>query len=114
MKRFTIDVEDDFEATADEIMDMLASAQIGLVHDVTEQTGLPDPEDGVFDRSPDEDKEPTQWLNYYHHLDCPVQPGIEWTDQWDCQCNDRCPACNAEMTPYKSEEIKDRSSPKGE
>jgi hypothetical protein len=46
-----------------------------------------------------------QYLNYYQHEDCPEQPGVAWTDQWSCMCNDRCPACNAEITPFRSEEI---------
>jgi hypothetical protein len=53
---------------------------------------------------PDEDN--TNWfLNHYCHDDCPVEPGIEWDDEWDCMCNDRCPACNAEIEPYESEDI---------
>jgi hypothetical protein len=34
MKRITIDVADDFEATADELMDLFVSAQIGQVFGV--------------------------------------------------------------------------------
>lgn len=46
-----------------------------------------------------------EWNNFYRHTDCTVKPGIEWDDVWSCQCNDRCPACNAEIEPYKSEEV---------
>lgn len=46
-----------------------------------------------------------QFLNRYRHFNCPVQPDIEWVDQWSCACNDRCPACNAEIEPYASEEL---------
>lgn len=44
------------------------------------------------------------FLNYYRHVDCPVQPGIKWHDVWRCMCNDRCPACGAEIEPYESED----------
>lgn len=39
------------------------------------------------------------FLNFYR---CPC--GAEWQDEWDCTCNDRCPTCNAEIEPYKSED----------
>lgn len=45
------------------------------------------------------------YLNHYRHEDCPVQPGVEWDDEWDCMCNDHCPACDAEIEPYESEEL---------
>lgn len=37
------------------------------------------------------------YLNQYRHC------GIEWEDTWSCACNDRCPVCNKEIEPYKSE-----------
>lgn len=49
-------------------------------------------------------KAETGYINYYRHTDCPVKPGVEWWDQWSCACNDRCPECNAEIEPWKSEE----------
>lgn len=45
-----------------------------------------------------------QFLNHYRHDDCPVDPGVEWEDRWSCACNDRCPACNAEIEPYQSDD----------
>jgi len=33
-----------------------------------------------------------------HYFHC----GTEWTDDWDCMCNDRCPVCNGEIEPYYS------------
>ena len=45
------------------------------------------------------------YVNYYCHEDCPVQPGVKWEDTHDSMCNDRCPACNAEIEPYDSEEL---------
>jgi hypothetical protein len=40
------------------------------------------------------------WTNHYC---CPC--GEQWEDQWDCQCNDRCPACNKEIEPFSSIEV---------
>lgn len=37
--------------------------------------------------------------NFYR---CPC--GEEWEDSSDCSCNDRCPVCNKEIEPYKTEE----------
>jgi len=51
----------------------------------------------------DEDEEETLWLNHYKCSHC----GTEWSDEWSCQCNDRCPKCGAETEPYQSEEISD-------
>ena len=31
------------------------------------------------------------------HL-CP-RCGWEWTDEWSCVCNDRCPTCHLESSP---------------
>lgn len=33
--------------------------------------------------------------NVYYCADCKVG----WADDWCCQCNDRCPACDAEIEP---------------
>lgn len=41
------------------------------------------------------------YRNYYK---CP-NDGEEWEDEWDSMCNDHCPKCEAEIEPYKSEEI---------
>lgn len=37
--------------------------------------------------------------NFYKHCE------KEWDDEWDSMCNDKCPKCNAEIEPYRSEEI---------
>lgn len=29
----------------------------------------------------------------YRHDDCPIKPGVEWDDIWDCPCNGQCPEC---------------------
>jgi hypothetical protein len=42
------------------------------------------------------------YLNYYVHC------RTEWTDEWDCMCNDECPACQTkDIEPYQSQEIND-------
>lgn len=41
---------------------------------------------------------------YRNHYRCP-DDGTEWTDEWDCMCNDKCPTCNAEIEPYRSEDL---------
>ena len=42
-------------------------------------------------------------LNYY---ECP-QCGTTWEDEWDCACNDTCPACGTrEIEPHHWEELK--------
>lgn len=47
----------------------------------------------------------TWFRNYYRHEDCNVQPGIEWNDCADSMCNDRCPACRAEIEPEDSADL---------
>ncbi|UTS82846.1 hypothetical protein [Phaeobacter piscinae] len=53
----------------------------------------------------DSEGEPIVWENNYK-CDC----GEEWSDEWSCQCNDRCPSCNAEIEPHTSNWI----GPEGE
>jgi O-acetyl-ADP-ribose deacetylase (regulator of RNase III) len=49
----------------------------------------------------DIEDERIKFHNYYHCLDCDT----EWEDDWSCTCNDKCPDCNKEIEPYKSEDI---------
>lgn len=47
---------------------------------------------------------PGNWMlalyqNHYAHCD------QQWTDQWSCMCNDRCPVCNAEIEPFCSDDL---------
>jgi hypothetical protein len=46
-------------------------------------------------------KDTTAW--FVNHYRCPC--GCEWSDEWDCMCNDRCPDCDAEVEPFDSEEV---------
>lgn len=41
----------------------------------------------------------TGYINYYVHC------GKEWTDEWDCMCNDDCLTCHGEIEPYMSERL---------
>jgi len=45
------------------------------------------------------------WFNKYYRCPC----GQLWQDEWDCLCNDRCPACNTECEPYDHAEIDEGS-----
>lgn len=47
------------------------------------------------------DLENKKYRNFYKCSEC----GKEWQDEWDSTCNDRCPDCDAEIEPYKSEDI---------
>ncbi len=43
-----------------------------------------------------------RFLNYYVHC------RTEWSDEWDCMCNDQCPECHTkDIEPYQSQEIND-------
>lgn len=53
------------------------------------------------DDSEDDSEDVQYWRNYYK---CPCC-GETWQDEWDAQCNDRCPGCRAEIEPYTSEPI---------
>jgi hypothetical protein len=45
---------------------------------------------------------------FYRHDDCPVTPGIEWEDEWECACDGECPACGAgDIVAVDWEEIPD-------
>ena len=40
-----------------------------------------------------------KFVNYYR---CPFD-GTEWTNVWDCCCNDMCPRCEQkDIEPYES------------
>ena len=40
-----------------------------------------------------------EWFeNFYQCSEC----GTNWTDEWSCKCDDRCPRCDAEMEPLDS------------
>jgi hypothetical protein len=48
-----------------------------------------------------EGRSPLKFRNYY---ECP-HDGTRWLDDWTCACNDRCPACDAEIEPYFRDDI---------
>lgn len=41
------------------------------------------------------------YVNYYR---C-SREGTQWANAWSSMCNDKCPNCNAEIEPYRSDEI---------
>jgi hypothetical protein len=43
----------------------------------------------------------TRYLNDYRCPDCL----LDWQDEWDCACHDRCPGCHKEIVPLHSEDI---------
>lgn len=44
---------------------------------------------------------PCVWRNLYC-CDCPDGPRSEWESDWSCQCDDECPECGADCSPYES------------
>ncbi len=42
-------------------------------------------------------------MMYRNFYQCPC--GCTWEDEWDCQCDDRCPECNTSCSPSESEEL---------
>lgn len=35
---------------------------------------------------------------------------IEWDDEADCECDDKCPECHAELTPLRSDYLGDEDA----
>jgi len=54
--------------------------------------------------------EAEEQIRFLNHYKCP-DDGTEWSDEWSCACNDRCPTCNKEIEPYESKEIDAPSEP---
>jgi hypothetical protein len=44
------------------------------------------------------------WTSYVNYYLCP-RDGTEWADAWSAACNGKCPNCNAEIEPHRSDEI---------
>ena len=44
---------------------------------------------------------PQFFKNHYSHPAC----GVEWEDIWTSTCDDKCPKCDAPISPYCSEEL---------
>lgn len=44
-----------------------------------------------------------RFVNHYHCPRCYTR----WSSSDDCTCNDRCPTCNVEIEPYKSEDLEE-------
>jgi hypothetical protein len=39
------------------------------------------------------------YTNYYRCEDC----GVEWIDEWSCACDDECPECGKDFSPFDYE-----------
>jgi hypothetical protein len=63
--------------------------------------------DGTFEAR---DEDQTEEIRFRNHYRCP-DDGTEWSDEWSCTCNDKCPKCNKEIEPYESEDIDAPSEP---
>lgn len=42
------------------------------------------------------------WYRKFYRCD---ECNIEWTDDWSCCCNDKCPQCDGEFEPYECKDI---------
>src|ERR1700731_3479395 len=51
---------------------------------------------------------PMPWFRKHHTCPC----GMDWWDEWDYLCNDRCPTCDAEIKPDEHEAIQGAKSAK--
>lgn len=40
-----------------------------------------------------------KYVNFYRHC------GAEWHDTWSCACDDQCPVCGHDISPYDSVEV---------
>jgi hypothetical protein len=56
------------------------------------------------------DEDQDEEIRFINHYRCP-DDGTEWSDEWSCTCNDKCPTCNKEIEPYESEDIDPPSEP---
>lgn len=52
-------------------------------------------------RSDPEQNEELRTVRNYYKCVC----GHEWTMEWNCACDDKCPKCNTAIQPHKSEDI---------
>lgn len=52
----------------------------------------------IGDMRHDTDGNPCVWTNRYS---CTC--GMNWNDQWSCQCDDTCPGCGKDVSPHTSE-----------
>lgn len=41
------------------------------------------------------------WRNRYRCDEC----NEEWADTWSCQCDDECPSCGNDFSPYQSDDL---------
>ncbi|GAN80420.1 hypothetical protein Aam_046_061 [Acidocella aminolytica 101 = DSM 11237] len=41
---------------------------------------------------------------FLNHYECP-RCDNEWSDEWDCTCDDRCPDCDLSCSPVESDDL---------
>jgi predicted nucleic acid-binding Zn-ribbon protein len=41
---------------------------------------------------------------FFNHFQC-VHCGSEWADEWSCMCDDDCPRCGLNLSPYTSDDL---------
>jgi hypothetical protein len=110
----------DLERVAYEVNEGDASGQVtsAVLEEVTEERMAQlleeqgsDPSFLIMPQDDDDNEEEVQYLNHYRcSHDDPNRSGYgkpveEWSSSWSCMCNDKCPVCNAETEPYKSEDL---------
>jgi hypothetical protein len=88
-------VGDDLDVVWDEIFDNIRKEELMLIEDSTE-ADLSD----YQTKSIKEMLMPKVTNDVVNMYKC--ECGEEWRDVWDCGCNDKCPSCNTEITPYAS------------
>lgn len=60
----------------------------------------------MYANKDDEEVLAAWFRNKYECSEC----GESWEDEWSCMCNDHCPTCNLELTPYDSEDLSEPPS----
>ena len=44
-----------------------------------------------------------RFTNFYQCSEC----NYDWSTEWSCACDDRCPACDTSISPFHSEDADD-------
>jgi hypothetical protein len=104
----TSDIEsDEYDAVIENPDKFLEDAQLNLAHYKPWKI-----RSAAFDtlaRARGEVNSEAERIRFRNYYRCP-NDGTEWSDEWSCMCNDRCPLCNAEIEPYESEDINEREA----
>jgi len=84
-----------------------------LVHMPEPSTSNDDPDLAAAQaKHPDHPQDDSGWpIIWRKHYRCTASCGEKWSDDWSCQCNDKCPSCNAEIEPHDVEELDANGEP---